>query len=136
MPLLEALTLAQAGVRAPGRRARLEEVSRNVRAGGTLADSLEEQSTLTATGTASGSIAKDARVGGLTLRPTVAVDYYKLKEDGYAESGGYSTAAWNAGITTGKVIERAAPILGLPPRFEPPVAPFPLMARLGAWGTR
>jgi cell division protein FtsI (penicillin-binding protein 3) len=55
---------------------------------------------------------------------------------GYAESGGYSTAAWNAGITTGRVIERVAPILGLPPRFEPPVAPFPLMARLGAWGTR
>lgn len=55
---------------------------------------------------------------------------------GYAESGGYSTAAWNAGITTGKLIERAAPILGLPPRFEPPVAPFPLMAKLGAWGTR
>jgi cell division protein FtsI (penicillin-binding protein 3) len=54
---------------------------------------------------------------------------------GYAESGGYSTAAWNAGKTTGKVIERAAPILGLPPRFEPPVAPFPLMARLGAWGS-
>ena len=55
---------------------------------------------------------------------------------GYAESGGYSTAAWNAGITTGKVIERTAPILGLSPRFEPPIAPFPLMARLGAWGTR
>ncbi|MDP3410707.1 penicillin-binding protein 2 [Bosea sp. (in: a-proteobacteria)] len=55
---------------------------------------------------------------------------------GYAESGGYSTAAWNAGITTGKVIERTAPILGLPPRFEPPVSPFPLMARVGAWGTR
>ena len=55
---------------------------------------------------------------------------------GYAESGGYSTAAWNAGITTGKVIERTAPILGLPPRFEPPTQPFPLMARLGAWGTR
>ena len=55
---------------------------------------------------------------------------------GYAESGGYSTAAWNAGITTGKVIERAAPILGLPPRFEPPVAPCPWMAKLGAWGTR
>lgn len=55
---------------------------------------------------------------------------------GYAESGGYSTAAWNAGVTTGKVIERTAPILGLPPRFEPPVAPFPLMAKLGAWGTR
>jgi cell division protein FtsI (penicillin-binding protein 3) len=55
---------------------------------------------------------------------------------GYAESGGYSTAAWNAGVTTGKLVERAAPILGLPPRFEPPTAPFPLMARLGAWGTR
>ncbi len=55
---------------------------------------------------------------------------------GYAESGGYSTAAWNAGVTTGKVIERAGPILGLNPRFEPPASPFPLMARLGAWGSR
>jgi len=55
---------------------------------------------------------------------------------GYAESGGYSTAAWNAGVTTGKVIERAAPILGMAPRFEPPPSPFPLMARLGAWGSR
>lgn len=55
---------------------------------------------------------------------------------GYAESGGYSTAAWNAGKTTGKVIERAAPILGMAPRFEPPAAPFPLMAKLGAWGSR
>ncbi|POR56966.1 peptidoglycan D,D-transpeptidase FtsI family protein [Bosea psychrotolerans] len=55
---------------------------------------------------------------------------------GYAESGGYSTAAWNAGVTTGKLIERAAPILGLAPRFDPPTAPFPLMAKLGAWGSR
>lgn len=55
---------------------------------------------------------------------------------GYAESGGYSTAAWNAGKTTGKVIERAAPILGMAPRFEPPPSPFPLMAKLGAWGSR
>jgi hypothetical protein len=37
---------------------------------------------------ASGSIAKDATLGGLTIRPTVAIDYYKLQEDGYAESGG------------------------------------------------
>lgn len=37
---------------------------------------------------ASGSVAKDARLGGITIRPTVAIDYYKLKEDGYAESGG------------------------------------------------
>ncbi|WP_248313470.1 penicillin-binding protein 2 [Bosea sp. F3-2] len=55
---------------------------------------------------------------------------------GYAESGGYSTAAWNAGVTTGRVIERAAPILGLSPRFDPPPSPFPLMAKLGAWGSR
>jgi len=50
VPLLDALALAQAGVRAPGRRARLEEVLRNVRAGSTLADALEEQGALTATG--------------------------------------------------------------------------------------
>jgi hypothetical protein len=37
---------------------------------------------------ASGSVAYDARAGGLTIRPMVAVDYYKLKEDGYQESGG------------------------------------------------
>ncbi|WOF41764.1 autotransporter outer membrane beta-barrel domain-containing protein [Sphingopyxis indica] len=37
---------------------------------------------------ASGSVAHDGRLGGLTLRPTVAVDYYKLKEDGYTETGG------------------------------------------------
>ena len=59
-----------------------------------------------------------------------------IRDRGYAESGGYSTAAWNAGVTTGKVIERAGPILGLNPRFDPPLAPFPLMARLGAWGSR
>ncbi|WP_422061181.1 autotransporter outer membrane beta-barrel domain-containing protein [Sphingopyxis sp.] len=37
---------------------------------------------------ASGSVAKDAEVGGITLRPMVAVDYFKLKEDGYQETGG------------------------------------------------
>lgn len=37
---------------------------------------------------ASGSVAKDARLGGLTIRPAVAIDYFKLKEDGYAETGG------------------------------------------------
>lgn len=50
VPLLDALTLAQAGVVAPGRRARLEEASRAVRNGATLADALEEQDTLTSTG--------------------------------------------------------------------------------------
>lgn len=37
---------------------------------------------------ASGSIARDAQLGGISFRPTLAVDYFKLKEDGYAETGG------------------------------------------------
>jgi cell division protein FtsI (penicillin-binding protein 3) len=49
---------------------------------------------------------------------------------------GFSTAGWNAGPVTGNIIERIAPILGVPPRFEPPVQPFPLMSRLGAWGVK
>ncbi|MEO9078081.1 MAG: type II secretion system F family protein, partial [Rhodanobacter sp.] len=48
--LMEALALAQSSVLAPGRKARLEEVSRQVRAGTTLADALEEQQTLNPTG--------------------------------------------------------------------------------------
>ena len=52
------------------------------------------------------------------------------------ESGGYATAAWNAGETTGRILERIAPMLSIPPRFDPPQNPFPLMAKLGAWGTR
>jgi cell division protein FtsI (penicillin-binding protein 3) len=31
------------------------------------------------------------------------------------------------------VIERVAPVLGLPPQFDPPVKPFPLMVKLGAY---
>ncbi len=53
-----------------------------------------------------------------------------------SESYGYSTAAWNAGVTTGKIMARVAPLLGLPPRFEEPTDPFPTMARAGAWGAR
>ena len=34
------------------------------------------------------------------------------------ESYGYTTAAWNAGVTAGKVLERVAPILGVQPRFQ------------------
>ena len=37
---------------------------------------------------ASGSVAHDGRLGGLSVRPTVAVDYYKLTEKGYVETGG------------------------------------------------
>lgn len=50
VPLLDALALAQGSVRSPRRLARLEEAARTVRAGGTLADALEEQATLSPTG--------------------------------------------------------------------------------------
>ena len=49
---------------------------------------------------------------------------------------GYQTAGWNAAPVTGAVIERVAQFLDLPKRFEPPVAPFPTMVKLGAWGTK
>ncbi|MEN3931314.1 penicillin-binding protein 2 [Microvirga sp. W0021] len=55
---------------------------------------------------------------------------------GLPETYGYSTAAWNAGEVTGKIIRRIAPLLGVEPRFEPPAHPFPLMEKLGAWGTK
>jgi cell division protein FtsI (penicillin-binding protein 3) len=52
------------------------------------------------------------------------------------ETHGFATSGWNAAPTTGRIIERVAPMLDIPPRFEPPVAPFPMMARAGAWGTQ
>ena len=52
------------------------------------------------------------------------------------ESHGYATAAWNAGETTGRILERIAPMLSIQPRFEPPAQPFPLMAKMNAWGIR
>jgi cell division protein FtsI (penicillin-binding protein 3) len=55
---------------------------------------------------------------------------------GLPETFGFSTAAWNAGATTGNIIERVAPMLSVPPRFEAPAQAFPLMTKLGAWGTR
>jgi cell division protein FtsI (penicillin-binding protein 3) len=50
---------------------------------------------------------------------------------GLPETHGYRTAAWNAGQVSGKIIERAGPLLGVPPRFEQPIQPFPLLAKLG-----
>ena len=50
VPLLDALGQAREGVRSPQRSARLEEAARAVRAGVPLADALEEQAALTATG--------------------------------------------------------------------------------------
>nr|WP_046863243.1 penicillin-binding protein 2 [Microvirga massiliensis] len=55
---------------------------------------------------------------------------------GLPETYGFATSGWNAAPTTGNIIERAAPLLGIPPRFEPPTNAFPLMTKLGAWGTR
>ena len=51
-------------------------------------------------------------------------------------TSGYRTAGMNAGPVTGEIIRRVAPFLDLPKRFDPPVAPFPTMVKLGAWGTK
>ena len=37
---------------------------------------------------AAGGASYEFYTGNLTLRPIVAIDYYRLKEDGYAENGG------------------------------------------------
>ena len=50
---------------------------------------------------------------------------------GLPETGGYHTAAYNAGSVAGKIIERTGPLLGLPPRPDLPTQPFPLLAKLG-----
>jgi cell division protein FtsI (penicillin-binding protein 3) len=52
------------------------------------------------------------------------------------ETYGYATAAWNSGETTGRILERIAPMLSITPRFEPPVNPFPITARLNPWGMK
>jgi cell division protein FtsI (penicillin-binding protein 3) len=48
------------------------------------------------------------------------------------ETHGFRTAAWNAGAVTGRIIERIGPILGISPRFDQPVLPFPHVAQAGA----
>lgn len=50
---------------------------------------------------------------------------------GLPETGGYATAAYNAGMVTAQIIERVGPLVGLAPRFELPQQPFPLLAKLG-----
>ncbi|OJY03065.1 MAG: penicillin-binding protein [Rhizobiales bacterium 62-17] len=52
---------------------------------------------------------------------------------GVPETGGARTAAYNAGATTGRIIERVTPMLGLPPRVASPTMTqvFPSVARLG-----
>ena len=41
---------------------------------------------------------------------------------GIKETHFLATSGWNAAPTTGKVIARAAPLLGLSPRFDAPVS--------------
>jgi cell division protein FtsI (penicillin-binding protein 3) len=50
---------------------------------------------------------------------------------GLPETGGYRTAAWNAGSVTGKIIERTGPMFGIAPRIDLPTQPFPLLAKIG-----
>ena len=51
------------------------------------------------------------------------------------ETFGFATSGWNAVPVTGTLMARILPLLGVPPRPEDPLRPFPAMARLGAWGT-
>jgi cell division protein FtsI (penicillin-binding protein 3) len=48
--------------------------------------------------------------------------------------GGWHTAAYNAGRTTGALIQRIEPLEGVPPMPTPPANPFPIIARLGYGG--
>jgi cell division protein FtsI (penicillin-binding protein 3) len=50
---------------------------------------------------------------------------------GLPEDGHFATAAYNSGVVTGRLIERVSPILGLAPRLDLPVLPFPLLAKMG-----
>ncbi|MCA0399508.1 MAG: penicillin-binding protein 2 [Proteobacteria bacterium] len=48
------------------------------------------------------------------------------------ETHGYATSGWNAAPTTGRIVERIGPMLGLETNFDLPRQPFPLVARTGA----
>lgn len=54
---------------------------------------------------------------------------------GIPETQNLATAAWNAGAVCGRLIDRTAPML-MPPRFDPPVMPFPTMVKWNAWGIK
>jgi cell division protein FtsI (penicillin-binding protein 3) len=55
---------------------------------------------------------------------------------GLPETHGYATSGWNAAPTTGKIVERIGPMLGLETNFDLPRQPFPLVAKLGAMPVR
>ena len=52
------------------------------------------------------------------------------------ETHGYATSGWNAAPTTGRIVERIGPMLGLETNFDLPRQPFPLIARMGAMPVR
>lgn len=59
--------------------------------------------------------------------------FFVMMEDPQAAEGtyGFHTAAWNSGDICGKIMERVAPLLNLPPNLTLPTAPFPTVAKLG-----
>ncbi|WP_237477990.1 peptidoglycan D,D-transpeptidase FtsI family protein [Lichenibacterium dinghuense] len=59
--------------------------------------------------------------------------FFVMMEDPKAAEGtyGFHTAAWNSGDVCGKIMERVAPLLNLPPSLDLPTDPFPAVARLG-----
>ncbi len=59
--------------------------------------------------------------------------FFVMMEDPQAAEGtyGFHTAAWNSGDVCGKIMERVAPLLNLPPNLTMPTAPFPTVAKLG-----
>ena len=59
--------------------------------------------------------------------------FFVMMEDPQAAEGtyGFHTAAWNSGDVCGKIMERVAPLLNLPPSLNLPTAPFPAVAKLG-----
>jgi cell division protein FtsI (penicillin-binding protein 3) len=59
--------------------------------------------------------------------------FFVMMEDPQAAEGtyGFHTAAWNSGEVCGKIMERVAPLLNLPPNLTLPTSPFPSVAKLG-----
>lgn len=59
--------------------------------------------------------------------------FFVMMEDPQAAEGtyGFHTAAWNSGEVCGKIMERVAPLLDMPPDFTLPASPFPHAARQG-----
>jgi cell division protein FtsI (penicillin-binding protein 3) len=49
---------------------------------------------------------------------------------GTPETHNFVTSGWNSAPVAGNIIERVGPMLDMTPRFDPPVQPFPYVARL------